>query len=837
MRTFTGILPSLVLSSLIFSGSVARAQVPAASGTVLTIAGNGVYDFAGDGGPATNAALKDPSALAIGPDGTLYFTDASNFRIRAIAPATGIITTIAGTGDGGDGGDGGPATSATFYTSGYLALDRARQALYFADVDNERVRRVSLTNGLISNFAGVGIFNPFPPGQNGDGGPATGAYFRGFLNGGIAVDGAGNVYIAEGCRIRKVDIATGLINTIVGRSDPNNLFVDLCQSTGEGVPASAATLNYPSRVAADSAGNVFVLETGGPQTPRVRRIAAGTGIITTVAGGGNSIPGTGPATNMNLGGVWDLAVSDSGTLFIANQTRVLKVDLATGQLSPYAGDGTADFSGDGGPALSARFNLLSGGGLTLAPGGGLVISDGANQRIRYVVPDSITLTNDNQQTAFHLPRVRALSGDFTIASNPNLTNVSAGSLTNVGGSVTVVGNTATTGVDLGSLVSVDGALDVSGNTTTTFIDLSSLTAVSGAVSVNGNTATTGVDLGSLVSVDGALDVSGNTSATGIDLGALTTVAGNVTIEANAPNATVDLSSLCSFGCDTNPVVMTLSDGTFIVTNCLTLCSNATLTGNANLDGSVANDGTISPGSSPGRLNFTRNLVLGNASRLKMELGGSAPGQFDFINVNSNGTLGGTLAVSLIANFPGVMTNGAGFTLLTAGSPLTGAFANVASGGTLTTTDGYARFTVLYAGGNTLRLTNLVIVDTDSDGLPDWWEDRFALSKTSAADAALDADGDGASNLNEFLAGTNPTNAASVFHVVSLQRETDSVRLTWSTVGGKSYVVQTNGVLSGAFTDLSPLITVPGAGESVTNFVDSGAATNASVRYYRVRLGQ
>ena len=102
MRTFNGILPSLVLSSLIFSGSVARAQVPAASGTVLTIAGTGgggIGGFSGDGGPAANATLADPSGLAIGPDGTLYFSDTSNFRIRAIAPATGIITTVAGNGE------------------------------------------------------------------------------------------------------------------------------------------------------------------------------------------------------------------------------------------------------------------------------------------------------------------------------------------------------------------------------------------------------------------------------------------------------------------------------------------------------------------------------------------------------------------------------------------------------------------------------------------------------------------------------------------------------------------------------------------------------------------
>ena len=135
----------------------------------------------------------------------------------------------------------------------------------------------------------------------------------------------------------------------------------------------------------------------------------------------------------------------------------------------------------------------------------------------------------------------------------------------------------------------------------------------------------------------------------------------------------------------------------------------------------------------------------------------------------------------------------------------------------------------------MRLTDLVIVDTDADSLPDWWEDQFGLSKTNSADAALDLDGDGASNLDEFLAGTKPNDAASVFRITALQPEAGDLRVTWTTVGGKSYVVQTNGDVSDAFTDSSPLIPAPGAGESVTNFVDPSGTTNGP-RYYRVRLG-
>ncbi len=709
-------------------------------------------------------------------------------------------------------------------------------------------------SGTVLTIAGTGAF-----GLIGDGGPATGAWLS-TIPTDVAVDSAGNVYIAEGCRIRKVDIATGIIHTIAGKSDPHTGGMsDICLSAGDGGPASEATFGYPYSLTVDGAGNVFVVDIAGQSftsTNLVRRIDSVTGIITGIAGGGTNLPGTGLATNMNLGEISDLVVSDSGQLFLASVNQVFQMDLATGQLTPFAGGTNAAFSGDGGPALAARFNGIA--GLTLAPGGGLVISDSFNQRIRYVVPDSINLTNDSGQTAFHLPWVNALAGDLTIVNNPNLTNVNAGSLLNTGGGISITNNTAAAIINMNSLTTVGGGIVISGNTLAGGVDLGSLTSVEGPIVMSENVSAGGINLGSVVSaggitisdnasatvidmsslttVSGGVNISGNSTADAIDMSSLTTVSGHVTIASNAPNAHVNLGNLTNFGCGSNDVTITLDGATFTMTNGLTLCTNATLAGSSTVDGSITNNGTIEPGASPGRINITGRLVLGSGSALRLEIGGSAPNQFDFLNVAGPVTLGGTLAVSLINNFPSVMANGASFTLLTAGSPLTGAFANVASGGSLTTTDGYARFTVLYAGENTIRLTGLVIVDTDTDGLPDWWEDQFSLSQTNAADAALDLDGDGASNASEFLAGTIPTNAASVFRIVSVQRESNSVRLTWSAVGGKSYRVQTNGSVTDPFVDLNPLITVPGTGESTTNLVDASAVTNAPARFYRVRLG-
>ena len=139
------------------------------------------------------------------------------------------------------------------------------------------------------------------------------------------------------------------------------------------------------------------------------------------------------------------------------------------------------------------------------------------------------------------------------------------------------------------------------------------------------------------------------------------------------------------------------------------------------------------------------------------------------------------------------------------------------------------------------LTNLVIVDSDGDGMPNWWEDQFNLDKGNPADAARDTDGDGASNLAEFLAGTEPNSSFSAFRIVSFQRETNNVRITWAAVGGKSYRVQTNSPSAGGsmttnFVDLSPLITLGGTGEATTNFLHTGGFTNVPARYYRIRLG-
>jgi T5SS/PEP-CTERM-associated repeat protein len=155
--------------------------------------------------------------------------------------------------------------------------------------------------------------------------------------------------------------------------------------------------------------------------------------------------------------------------------------------------------------------------------------------------------------------------------------------------------------------------------------------------------------------------------------------------------------------------------------------------------------------------------------------------------------------------------------------------------TLIATNSRAQFLAM---GGTLSYRSLQLTpgfDVDTDGLPNGWEQMYALNPLDPFDAENDSDGDQMSNLDEFLAGTNPTNAASCLQITSQTISNHSVNVNWKAVGGKSYVVQKSPSPSAGFTDLSPVITIPGTTETTTNYLDAGAATNWSGRYYRIRL--
>ena len=224
-----------------------RIRKIAPNGIITTIAGS-VGGFTGDGGQASAARLNGPISILLAPDGTLYFTDVLNLRIRKIAP-TGIITTVAGTGRFSLSGDGGLATASDAYPC-WIALG-PDGLLYFTDDGdarsngNKRVRRVN-ANGTVTTVAGTGVL-----GFTGDGGPATQAQIRSAS--GIAVDGGGNIFIAEsfGQRIRKVD-PSGKITTYAG--------IGTAGSRGDGGPAVDAQFNFPYGLTTDPIGNLYVVD-------------------------------------------------------------------------------------------------------------------------------------------------------------------------------------------------------------------------------------------------------------------------------------------------------------------------------------------------------------------------------------------------------------------------------------------------------------------------------------------------------------------------------------------------------------------------------------------------
>ena len=165
---------------------------------------------------------------------------------------------------------------------------------------------------------------------------------------------------------------------------------------------------------------------------------------------------------MNFTDIQDMAANNVGELHLSGFFRVFKLNLVSGLIAPYAGDGIGgSFGGDGGRAMNAAFGNI--GALAVPPGGGLIIADAGHDRIRYVVPDSINLTNDSGQTAFHLPWVSALAGDLSVANNPNLTSIDMAALTTVGGSLDVSGNSSAAAIDMSSATTVGGDLTIASN--------------------------------------------------------------------------------------------------------------------------------------------------------------------------------------------------------------------------------------------------------------------------------------------------------------------------------------------------------------------------------------
>ena len=329
-------------------------------GTISTVAGNGKYSYSGDSGQATSAQLNTPQAVAADSSGNLYIADTANNAVRKVT-AAGVISTIAGNGTAGSAGDGSAATSAQLNSPQGIAVD-ANGNVYISDTQNARVRKIS--NGTINTVAGNGT-----AGFGGDGGAATSAQLN--IPAGLAVDGAGNLYIADfsNNRIRKV-ASSGTITTLAGNG--------LAGYSGDGGAASIAQLTTPVAVATDAGGNVYIADTGNNAV----RVVNSSGFISTVAG--NGLAGYsgdgGPAVSAMVGNPAGVAVDASGDLYISDGSVRIRKVYSSGFINTIAGNGTRGYSGDGGVGLLATMNGPA--GIALASNGNLYIADSGNSAVR-----------------------------------------------------------------------------------------------------------------------------------------------------------------------------------------------------------------------------------------------------------------------------------------------------------------------------------------------------------------------------------------------------------------------------------------------------------------------
>ncbi|MGB8259281.1 MAG: chitobiase/beta-hexosaminidase C-terminal domain-containing protein [Terracidiphilus sp.] len=390
------------------------------AGKIATVAGNGKAGESGDGGLAVNARLAAPSGVTVDSHGNLFIADANNNLIREVVAATKVIQAYGGNGRPSYAGDGGAALNAQFDDPAGVFIDSTRN-IYIADASNNAVREVVAATGKVAAVAGTG-----KEGYAGDGAAATLAQLA--RPNAVFVDALGNIFIADAGNnaVREVQAATGTILTVAGNGSWG--------FSGDGGPATSAQLNYPSGLFVDRTGNLFIADANNNA---IREVALSTGQIKTVVGNGQwGYSGdNGPATNARLKSPCGIYQDSSGNLFIADSGNnvIREVAASTGKIATVAGNGSAGYSGDNGPATSAKLNGPC--GIYVDGGGNLFIGDTNNHAIREVTAKTQTITtvagtgkpgyldSDTPTSAqFDLPMGLAgnKAGDLLVADSENL---------------------------------------------------------------------------------------------------------------------------------------------------------------------------------------------------------------------------------------------------------------------------------------------------------------------------------------------------------------------------------------------------------------------------------
>ncbi len=410
-------------------------EVNHATGVITTVAGNGTQGYSGDNGPATAAELNNPASVAIDAAGDIFIADFSNNRIREVNHATGVNTTVAGNGTAGYSGDIGPAPAAELFGPAGVAVDAAGN-LFIADSYNNRIREVNHATGVISTVAGSGA-----QGYRGDNGPATAAGLSGPE--GVAVDATGDLFIADthNGRIREVSHATGVISTVAGSGAQGY--------GGDNGPATSAELEGPTGVALDSAGDLFISDVlqSGNRASLIREVNLATGVITTVAGSSFGSYGgdTGLATAARLNFPSGVAVDTAGDLFIADTyNRRIREITGTGRattvtVSPSATTTTVTASAATliyGQTVNLTATVVPVAPGTLVPGEGTVVFLDRGQVIGSAAVSAGTATISGVLLPMGTDQITAVYSD---AAGGNFT----GSMTTIGPNAriaTVAGN-------------------------------------------------------------------------------------------------------------------------------------------------------------------------------------------------------------------------------------------------------------------------------------------------------------------------------------------------------------------------------------------------------------
>ncbi len=343
---------------------LAAASLSAAS--VSTFAGNGTKGYSGDNGPATEATMNNPFGVTRSPDGSIWYCEYTGQRVRKVTP-DGKIHLIAGTGKVGYSGDGGPATAATFNLPHELRFGPKRGNLFVVDMQNNVVRKIDTTTGIITTVVGTG-----KPGYSGDGGPADQAQLKNPHS--IQFDANGDLFICDigNSVIRKVDMKSHVISTIAGtgKSGP----------TPDGAPVKGTPLKGPRSIDFDAAGNLWVCTREGNQ---VLKLDLKADKISIIAGNGKAgfTGNGGPAKEASLSGPKGVAFDAEGNAWIADTEShsIRRVNIKTGNLELMIGTGKKGDGPDGDPL---KCQLARPHGVFVDKDGTVFIGDSENHRVR-----------------------------------------------------------------------------------------------------------------------------------------------------------------------------------------------------------------------------------------------------------------------------------------------------------------------------------------------------------------------------------------------------------------------------------------------------------------------